>query len=85
MNWSSKNAEQQKLKERITYETSMADTSAHKPKSSKVNKDKRYYDRNNAVAWQGHQPAHGQGMKGDIGRIKEKKAHTQAMLSPKKK
>ena len=29
----------------------MADTSAHKPKSSKVNKDKRYYDRNNAVAW----------------------------------
>ena len=37
------------------------------------------------MAWQEHQPAHGQRMKRDMGRIKEEKAYTQAMLSPKKK
>ena len=37
------------------------------------------------MAWQEHQLAHGLEVKGDIGRIKEEKAHTQAMLSPKKK
>ena len=37
------------------------------------------------MAWQEHQLAHGLEVKGHIGRIKEEKAHTQAMLSPKKK
>ena len=47
-----------KLKEGITYETGMADTSARKPRSSKVNKGKGYHSRNNVVVWQEHQPAH---------------------------
>ena len=63
----------------------MASTSARKPKSSKANKGKGYPSRNNAVAWQEHQPSHGQGMKGGMGQIKEEKAYTQAMLSTKKK
>ena len=54
----------------------MAGTSACKPRSSKVNKGKGYHSTNNAAAWQEHQPAHGQRMKGDMGRIKEEKAHT---------
>ena len=58
---------QQKLKEGITYETGMASTSAYKPRSSKANKGKRYHSKNNAVAWQEHQLAHRQGMKGDMG------------------
>ena len=74
-----------RLKEGITYETGIAGTLACKLRSNKVNKGKLYHSRNNAMAWQEHQPAHGQGMKEDIGQIKEKKAHTQAMLSPKKK
>jgi len=74
-----------RLKEGITYEIGIANTLAHKPRGNKVNKGKWYHSRNNAVAWQEHQPTHGQGMKGDIGQIKEEKAHTQAMFSPKKK
>ena len=80
MNWPNKNAGQQKLKEGITYETGMTGTSARKP-SSKANKGKGYYSKNNAVAWQEHQLAHEQVMKEDMGRIKEEKAYTQAMLS----
>ena len=63
----------------------MADTSARKPRSSKVNKGKGYHSRNNAMAWQEHKLAHGQRMKGDMSQIKEEKAHTHAMLNPKKK
>ena len=51
----------------------MIGISAYKPRSNKVNKGKWYHSRNNAVAWQDHQPAYGQGMKGDMGRIKKKK------------
>ena len=58
MNWLNRNVGQQKLKEGITYETGMADTSACKPRSSKVNKGKRYHSKNNVVTWQEHQPAH---------------------------
>ena len=36
------------------------------------------------MVWQKNQLAHRQGMKGDIGRIKEEEAHTQAMSSPRK-
>ena len=72
---------QQECWEGITRETSMASTLARKPKSSKANKGKGYYSRNNAVAWQEHQLAHEQVMKEDMGRIKEEKAYTQAMLS----
>ena len=60
----------------------MVGISACKPRSNKVNKSKGYHSRNNAVAWQEHQPNHGQGVKGDMGQIKEEKIHTQAMLSP---
>ena len=63
----------------------MVDTSACKPRSSKANKGKGYHNKNNAVAWQEHQLAYGQGMKGDMGQIKEEKAHTQAVLTSKKK
>ena len=37
------------------------------------------------MEWQEHQPAHGQRMKRDTSRIKEKKAHSQAIPSSKKK
>ena len=37
------------------------------------------------MAWQEHQPAHGQRLKGDMDQIKEEKAHIHAMLNPKKK
>ena len=37
------------------------------------------------MVWQEHQPAHEQRVKRDMGWIKEEKAYTQAMLSPKKK
>ena len=74
-----------RLKEGITYEIGIADTLARKPISNKVNKGKWYHSRNNAVAWKEHQPAHEQGMKGDISQIKEEKTHTPTMLSLKKK
>ena len=51
MNWPSRNTEQCKLKERITHEIGMADTSAYKPRSGTVNKGKQNHSRNNAVAW----------------------------------
>ena len=76
---------QQECWEGITYETDTAGTSARKSISSKLNKGKWYHSRNNAVAWQEHQPTHKQEVKGDIGQIKEEKAYTQEMLSPKKK
>ena len=76
---------QQECWEGITRETSMASTLARKPKSNKANKGKGYPSRNNAVAWHEHQPSHGQGMKGNMGQIKEEKAYTQAVLSTKKK
>ena len=63
----------------------MANTLACKPKSSTVNKAKQHHSKNNTMAWQEHQLAHRLEVKGDMGRIKEEKAHTQAMLSPKKK
>ena len=34
---------------------------------------------------QEHQSAHGRRIKRDMGQVKEEKAHTQAMLSPKKR
>ena len=37
------------------------------------------------LAWQKHQLAHRPEVKGDMGRIKEEKAHTQAMPNLKKK
>ena len=63
----------------------MAGTTARKPRSGTVNKGKQNHSRNNAVAWQEHQLAHRLEVKRDMCRIKEEKAHTQAMLSPKKK
>ena len=62
----------------------MVDTSAYKPRGSTSNKVKRYHGKNNVVVWQEHKLAHGQGMKEDIGWIKEEKVHTQAMSNPKK-
>ena len=61
----------------------MVDMSDCKPRSSKVNKGRWYHSRNNAVAWQEHWLAYKKWK--DMGRVKEEKAHTQAMLSPKKK
>ena len=63
----------------------MASISTHGPRGSPVNKVRQYHGRNNVVAWQEHQSVHGQGMKENMGRIKEEKAHTQAMPNPKKK
>ena len=64
----------------------MEGASACKPKiNNKVNKGEWYHSRNNAMVWQEHQPAHEQRVKRDMGWIKEEKAHTQAMLNPKKK
>jgi len=50
MNWPSRNIGQCILKEGITHKTSMADTSAHKPRSGIVNKGKQHHSENNAVA-----------------------------------
>ena len=61
----------------------MASTSAHKPRSSKVNKGKGYHSKNNAVAWQEHQLAHGQRKKGAMGKIKEEKAPHSCNAQPK--
>jgi len=63
----------------------MAGTSARRHRGSTTNKVKRYHDENNTVVWQEHQPAHGQGTRGNMSRIKEEEAHTQALSSPKKK
>ena len=63
----------------------MVGTSARKPRSGTVNKGKQLHSKNNVVGWQEHQLTHWPEVKGDMGRIKEEKAHTQAMLSLKKK
>ena len=63
----------------------MASTSARKPKRGIVNKGKQHYSKNNVLAQQKHQLTHRLELKGDMGRIKEEKAHSQAMLNPKKK
>ena len=46
---------------------------------------KRYYGRNNAMAWQEFQLAHKPEVNEDNGWIKEEKTHTQAIPNPKKK
>ena len=46
---------------------------------------KWYHGKNNAAAWQEYQLAHKPEVKENKGWIKEKKAHTQAIPSPKKK
>ena len=45
---------QQECWKGIMCETIMVGTLAHKPRSSKANKDKGYHSRNNIVAWQEH-------------------------------
>ena len=62
----------------------MASTSAHGPRRSPPKKVEWYHGKNNAVAWQEHQPAHEQGMKGNMSWIKEEETYTQEMSGPRK-
>ena len=80
MDWPNRNIGQYGLKEGVTHETGMAGQ-----RGAQQTQVKQYHDRNNTVAWQEYQLAHKPEVKGDRGWIKEEKAYTQAIPSPKKK
>ena len=62
----------------------MADALACKLRGNNKAKDKWYHSKSSTVTWQEYQSAQGHRMKRDMGQVKEEKAHTQAMPSPKK-
>ena len=55
------------------------------PEGAQQTQVKWYHGKNNTVAWWEYQLAHEPEVKGDKGWIKEEKAYTQVIPSPKKK